>query len=106
MCAVATFRAGVRECRASRLAQATGTRPVERVPSNFAVEQTAKVGANEVEYILGAALVAGLAWFVVSDLGLPAWPWFEEHRAVRPVLVAIIVVLSLALLLAVASRLR
>jgi len=58
------------------------------------------------EYILAAALVAGLAWFVLSDLGLPAASWFEEHRAVRPVLVGIIVVLSLVLLVAVGSRFR
>jgi len=58
-----------------------------------------------VGFILGLALVAGLAWFVLSELGIPAWPWFEEHRAVRPVLLLVLAFLVLALLVAVASSL-
>ena len=57
-----------------------------------------------VEYIFGAVIVVGLAWLVLSDLALPAWPWFEEHRAVRPILLAVLAFLMLALVVAVVSR--
>jgi len=58
-----------------------------------------------VEYLLGVAIVVGLAWFLISDLGLPAWPWFDRHRAVRPVLLVVLMFLILALLGAVARKL-
>jgi len=64
-----------------------------------------EVAASLVEYIFGVAIVAGLAWFVLSDLGLPAWPWFERHRAVRPVLLLALAFLILALLAALARTL-
>jgi hypothetical protein len=58
-----------------------------------------------VEYILGVAMVVGLAWLLLSDLGLPALPWFERHRAVRPMLLVVLMFLILALLGAVARKL-
>jgi hypothetical protein len=38
-----------------------------------------------------AALALLLSWIVLSDLGLPAAPWFERHRAVRPALLCVTV---------------
>jgi hypothetical protein len=57
------------------------------------------------EYAAIAVMVLLLIWLGLSDLGLPAAPWFERHRAVRPALLCVVVVLLVALLVVVASRL-
>ena len=59
---------------------------------------------SAMEYVAITAAVLVFAWLLLSELGLPAALWFEEHRAVRPVLLGIVAVLLLALLIRVAKR--
>ena len=58
-----------------------------------------------VNFIVIVALVLGVAWFVVAEFSIPAASWFEDHRTVRPVLLAVMAILLLALLLLIGKGL-